>query len=109
MKVSKTNLEFMQNSIEKMIEYSAKKQNVPINKNLIDSFTISDKFYLWAIVYNNIKYYNDNANVYFIDGKRLFEQNSNFEYYIDDTNDKTIETALNFVFNNISKKYNIAQ
>jgi hypothetical protein len=64
---------------------------------------------LWAKVYNNIKYYNDNANVYFIDGKRLFEQNENFEYYIDDTNDKTIETALIFVFNNISKKYNIAQ
>jgi hypothetical protein len=106
MKVSTQSIEFMQESLEKIIQYHAKKQNIILSKNDIDSLPISVMHNLWYQVSINIKFDNNNANVIFIDGKRLFEQNDKFDYYIDNTNDKTIETALKLVFKKIENNLN---
>jgi hypothetical protein len=96
----------MKVSLEKIIQYHAKKQNIILSKNDIDSLPISVMHNLWYQVSINIKFDNNNANVIFIDGKRLFEQNDKFDYYIDNTNDKTIETALKLVFKKIENNIN---
>jgi hypothetical protein len=106
MKVSTKNLELMQVSLEKLIKYYAKKQNLILSKNDIDSLPIGVMHNLWHKVSMNIKYDNNNGNVIFIDGKRLFEQNNKFDFYIDDSNDKTIETALKVVFKKIANNIN---
>ena len=55
---------------------------------------VSTYFNLWHSVYANKRYTNDNKNVNFVEGKRLFELDESFEYYPCDTNDDTLLTAL---------------
>lgn len=66
--------------------------------------SVSDFFTIWHFVYSNRRYSNDNRNVKFVDGKRILEQDNNFEYYPCDTNDNTLLTALkkavNIIYNN---------
>lgn len=58
------------------------------------NLTINDLYRLWGIVANNKRFTDDNANVFYINGKRLFEQVEKFDFYVDGTNDTTIMTAF---------------
>ena len=95
MKVSKQNLELMSNCITVMLQNIVK---APFTKADIEQLDISTKYSLWAKVVHNHKFDNNNGNVLTVNGKRMFEHNPNFEFYLDGTNDKTIETALDYVF-----------
>ena len=103
MKVTEQNLQFMKQSIIRLLDYYSDYKNIQVSKNDIENLSTSSKFALWGQVSNNIKFDNNNANVFFTNEKRLFNQNENFDFYIDNTNDKTLETALNEVFKRILK------
>ena len=61
-----------------------------------------DQIRVWSFVVSNIKYNDSNLNVVTIGGKRLFAQDRSIEFYPDNTNDKTLETALKKVFKYLS-------
>ena len=53
---------------------------------------------VWFNVYANRRYEDSHPMVIKIEGKRLLEQDKNFDLYPCDTNDNTIETALKAIF-----------
>lgn len=100
MKVSKQSLEFMATHITTFLTNVAKQ---PLDKEYFKAggLDVAQKHHIWAMVSNNIKFSDNNANVLTVNGKRMFEHNPNFDFYVDGTNDKTIQTALDYVFANM--------
>lgn len=70
-------------------------------KENLENLSIPSMFLIWNKVTQNIKFDNNNANVLSIDGVRMFEQNDTFDFYVDGSNDDTIETALKYIFKNL--------
>ena len=87
MKVSSENLNKMNSLINKLANH------YKIDLSTINN--VNDYYFLWCRVSDNIRYSDDNGNVIKLaDGSRLFEQNESHKFYVDNTNDTTIMTAL---------------
>ena len=103
MLVDNESLNAMQQDIEVVLNYFEEKNGAKYD---VSTFDVATKHAIWAKVANNKRYDDDNGNVFFFEGKRLFKQNKNFDFYICGTNDKTIKTALDKVFSKISATKN---
>lgn len=58
---------------------------------------------LHFFVYSQKNFDSDNANVKFINGKRMFDQNNSFLLYPEGCNDNHIETAIKQAIKIVSK------
>lgn len=64
---------------------------------------------LHFFVYKNKNFDDENPNVTFIDGKRLFELDRDFELYPGDTNDDNIETAMKRALKQVETTHPVAK
>ena len=67
----------------------------------LDNLEIWQKHDIWFRTYANRKYPDNHPYIYKKNGKRVLEQDLNYELYPCDTNDNTIETAINWIIKNI--------
>jgi hypothetical protein len=98
MKVSELGFQKMKSNLKVVLDYYRNIHGLTFNGIDIPESTY---FNLWSIVYANKRYTDDNKNVKFVNGKRLFEYDETFEYYPCNTNDKTLFTALKKAINEL--------
>jgi len=91
MKVSEIEFQKMKSNLKVVLDYYYNIHGVTFNYIDIPESTY---YNLWNIVYANKRYTDENKNVKFINGKRLFEYDETFKFYPCDTNDNTLLTAL---------------
>jgi len=92
MKVTEVEFQKMKADLKVVFDYYRNVHGITFNG--IKYIPESSYFNFLCIVYANKRYTDDNRNVKFINGKRLFEYDETFEYYLCDTNDNTLYTAL---------------
>lgn len=99
MKISENSKNLMIKDIQVVVDYLANESRI------FDILNPNTQYQIWNITFMNRKYDNNNANVIFVNGSRLLSQISDYEFYIDDTNDNTISTALKSVFKSITNNF----
>ena len=81
----------------KTLNYYIKKQNKN-RSEIIEAIKNSDLQHIYLNGVCSIKFNDDNINVLKLeDGERLFTQDSNFDYYLDNLNDAHVNTVLNII------------
>lgn len=99
MKVSKEQIQIMRNDIAVVVDY-LKGQGKLTDAQLSDANVM---YQIWGIVNSNRKFDDTNKNVIKVNGQRLLPQNEDHVFYIGDTNDTTIITALKEAFKHLPK------
>lgn len=64
----------------------------------ITELSIGDMFAIWSLTVANRKYDDENKNVIHISGERLLTRDANYEDYPCGCYDKTLQTALTAIF-----------
>lgn len=90
MKLTKNTREQIKPLLEKLIDWLGK----PFVVHCYQGNKTNTAFDLWHKLYCNINYDDNNPNVIFVSGKRLFVRNTGFLMYPDNTNDDTLKTGL---------------
>lgn len=103
MKVTQIEFEKMKADLRVVFNYYKTIHNISFKG--INDIPVSTYFNLWHIVYANKKYTDDNRNVIFVNGERLFKFDDYFEYYICDTDDNSLLTALKKAFKETVNEY----
>jgi len=91
MKINETTRQLMKSDIKTICDYHFK--NI-----MIEELSIGNMFLLWHAVYMNKQYDDNNLNVLKVNGKRILERDTNYNYYPCDSNDTTLQTALISIF-----------
>jgi hypothetical protein len=91
----------MKYPIEQFENFKAYLKVIAKHYNLDKETAIKNLYHLHYIVFKQVNYTDDNANVIFVNGERLLSLNENFKLYPDGCNDTHIETATKKAINEI--------
>ena len=101
MKATKTQQEKIKEIVTKTLDYYIKKQNKKRSEIIEAIKKDTLNLGLKQIYFNgfcSIKFNDENINVLKLeDGQRLFNYDSNFDYYLGNLNDDNVNTVLNIV------------
>ena len=101
MKVQFNTLQAMRRDLKVVVDFlESGRSNPELQDDLHSAYAVKPTqvaWRLWHIVFCNRQYPCDNPNVFFVGHGRLLSYDPNFQMYPDDTNDKTLETALDKV------------
>ena len=89
MKISKKSLHIMADYMGRCLDHLKIDKKEKWLRGVMDQ--------LWFKTWLNVNYNDDNPNVIFIDGKRLFKQDSSLQLYPDDCNDEHMKTAFKYI------------
>lgn len=97
MKATNEQQETIKKIVLKTLEYYIKKQNKN-RSEIIAGIKNSDLQQIYLNGVCSIKFNDDNINVLRLeDGQRLFDYNSNFDYYLGNLNDAHVNSVLNSI------------
>lgn len=90
-------MKYPEKQFNELCESLAKVKEVFGEQTLLNCPACSLHFF----IYSQKNFNSDNANVKFINGKRMFEQNESFLLYPEGCNDNHIETAMRKAYKTI--------